>query len=124
MKTLYLEDLQGKTETEIKKHLVEEYTAPKDEIKKYKIIIAYESVGRWGCDSSSFFLLQNKETEEYFEVHGSHCSCCGFEDQFSPERTTLRYLKSKRFDFSKLIGGYDNSPKSNIDAVHSFLKSL
>jgi len=119
MKTLYLEDLAGKTETEIKAHLVKEYTAPKDEIKKYKIIVAYESVGNWGCDSSSFFLLQNKETGKYFEIHGSHCSCYGFENQFNPEKTTLKYLKSEKFFF--YTGGYDDNQDSNQESVKQFL---
>jgi hypothetical protein len=72
---LALEDLAGKSEDEIRKHIAEEY-APADDVADFRILIAYESVGNWGCDSSSFFLLE--KNGELFENHGSHCSCYGF----------------------------------------------
>ena len=69
MKAIFLEDLKNLTELQIKKHIATEYsdeysTDPDKlllkELKEYNILIAYESVGSWGCDSSSFFLIQNK----------------------------------------------------------------
>ena len=48
MKTLYLADLAGWTEKEIKEHFVTEYKAPKELVEQFKVIIAYESVGEWG----------------------------------------------------------------------------
>ena len=122
MKHLFLEDLKNFNHAEVKQHLIEEYTAPKIEMKNYDVIIAYESVGSWGCDSTSFFLLKNKTTNKYFEIHGSHCSCYGFENQFKPELTTLKYLKSEKWDF--YVGGYDSSPNSNKAEVKAFLKTL
>lgn len=74
MKQLFLADLADMTEEEIKRHLISEYGAPQVALDKLDILIAYESVGRWGCDSSSFFLVQDKATKDLFEVHGSHCS--------------------------------------------------
>lgn len=38
------------------------------------------------------FVLFRKDGELY-EVHGSHCSCYGLEDQWSPERTSVDYLQ-------------------------------
>ena len=87
----------------------------------YNILIAYESVGSWGCDSSSFFLLQKKSSGRLFEVHGSHCSCYGFEGQWTPEKTTKKYLKSDKFYFS--CGGYDSDDERNKQAVQTFISN-
>ena len=101
-----LQDLKGKSEKEILKHLCETYSGDgigngcpdKSDIKKAKeklagkkVLIAYESVGSWGCDSSSFFLLKDSKTKDLFEVHGSHCSCFGFEGQLKLEPTSISY---------------------------------
>lgn len=122
MKQLLLEDLLNMTEEEIRRHLIEDYEASKEDLDKYDILIAYESVGSWGCDSNSFFLLQEKSTRKYFGVYGSHCSCYGFEGQFEPEEHSLEYLKSKHFSF--YCGGYDNNEESNIKAVLDYIKEL
>jgi hypothetical protein len=122
MKTLFLEDLANFTEDQIKEHLIEEYQARKSEVEMYDILIAYESVGSFGCDSTSFFLLKDKESGELFEVHGSHCSCYGFETQFEPSPTTIEYLKSNHFSF--YTGGYDGNRSENENAVIDFLKAM
>lgn len=119
MKQLFLEDLKDFTEKEIREHLVSEYEATKEGIDRFDILIAYESVGSWGCDSSSFFLFRDRETKELYENHGSHCSCYGFEGQFSPEKTTIEYLKSDNFYFS--TGGYDSSDVANTKAVKDYI---
>ena len=76
-----------------------------------------------GCNSSSFFLFKNKLNGEFKELHGSHCSCYGFEDQFSLEDTSIEYLKSDNFGFS--TGGYDDDEKENNKIkVKEFLKEL
>jgi hypothetical protein len=54
---LLLEDLKGKTEAEVKAHLVREYEAESGIVEDLEILIGYESVCDWGCDSSSFFLF-------------------------------------------------------------------
>lgn len=45
-----------------------------------------------------------------YEVHGSHCSCMGLEDQWSPEETSVDALKvrnyshgSMQYDLSKFL---------------------
>ena len=111
MNKLYLEDLSGLSEDEVKKHIVSSYEVDASEVDKYEILVSYESVGSWGCDSSSWILLKDKETGKLFETHGSHCSCYGFEGQFEPEETTVDYLQSDKFFFC--CGGYDNSAEEN-----------
>lgn len=121
MKQLFLEDLAGLTEDEVKAHIKDSY-AYNGDLSKYKILIAYESVGSWGCDSSSWFLLLDIYSGKLYETHGSHCSCYGFEDQFNPEETTLEYLKSDKFYLS--TGGYDNDSDTNKVLVRKFLQAM
>ena len=92
---------------------------PGKELARFNILVAYMCEGNWGCDSSAWLLLQERETKALFEVHGSHCSCYGFEDQWKPEPTTPAYLHSEQFSFS--CGGYDNSKDANQKAVKDFL---
>ena len=122
MDNLYLEDLSGLSEEEVKKHIVSSYEVEQSEIDKYEILVAYESVGSWGCDSSSWILLKEKSTGLLFENHGSHCSCYGFEDQFEPEETTVEYLQSDKFYLC--CGGYDDNGEENKRLVKEYLSNL
>lgn len=124
---LLLEDLKGRTEAEIKLHLVKEYEADPNILEDLEILIGYESVGDWGCDSSSFFLLKDKDGNLY-EMHGSHCSCYGFEGQFDLEKTTVEALKFRiNESYNKTVfytGGYDDNENINIEAVNNYILSL
>lgn len=122
MNQLFLEDLAGLTNEEVIQHIVRDYEADKELVNKFKVLIAYESVGSWGCDSSSWFLLKEKNTGKLFETHGSHCSCHGFEGQFEPEETNLEYLKSERFYFN--CGGYDDNADENRKKVKEFISKM
>jgi hypothetical protein len=122
MKNLFLEDYAGGTEEEIRNHIAESYETDRQSLDKYDILIAYQSVGSWGCDSSAFLLLRDKETGELLENHGSHCSCYGFEGQFEPEQTTIEYLNSEHFSF--ICGGYDCNKDENRTAVNEYIKDL
>lgn len=123
---LLLEDLKGMSEAEVKSHLVREYEAESGLVDDLEILIGYESVGSWGCDSSSFFLLRDKEGKLY-EVHGSHCSCYGFEGQFELEETTIEALKfriNESYNHSVFYtGGYDDHEKENIKAATDYILS-
>ena len=128
MKTL--QDLADQTEAQIKDHLAKEYSIESDAIRKanrkllngLQILLAYESVGSWGCDSSSFFLLRDKKTKELFEINGSHCSCYGFEEQFELESTTKEALQMRANKGSVFYtGGYDDNSKENTEIVLDFI---
>jgi len=132
---LFLADLKDYTEQEVKQHLSNEYAGKdgnhgtqndKGELLKlldeYNVLVGYESVGNWGCDSSSYFLLQNKVTLEYFETSGSHCSCYGFEGQFYLSPVDVTYLKSDKFYLG--CGGYDDDSDENRESVKLFLQTL
>lgn len=121
-KRLTLEDLTDETDEQIRAHWVSKWEIKQEEAEIYNPIASYESVGDYGCDSSAWFLIQDRETGALLEVHGSHCSCNGFEGQFTPEPTTLEYLKSDKFGLS--CGGYDGNEAGNKAAVVAFLKTL
>lgn len=122
MEQLFLEDLEGMSEKGIKKHIRSSYETDSENVNDFEFLIAYESVGSWGCDSSSWFLMKNKNTGELFENHGSHCSCYGFEGQWSPESTTKEYLQSDHFYFS--TGGYDGNRDNNTKLVKEYISKL
>jgi hypothetical protein len=131
---LFLGDLKERKEEEIKEHIAREYADENvreygkanpellNVLADYDIVIAYESVGDYGCDSSSFFVIHNKKTGQLFENHGSHCSCYGFEGQWKPEETSVEYLKSDKFNFH--TGGYDNEEDENKRMVKDFVNNL
>ena len=138
MKVLFLEDLAGKSESEIKEHIAGNYSGSvsgfdygeptdsdinkvREELKEFSILIAYEHVGSWGCDSSSYFLLK-KSDGSYYEFSGSHCSCYDFEGQFDLQCAPLEYLKSDRFSF--YCGGYDDNSEENEKLVKEFVSAL
>jgi hypothetical protein len=130
---LFLADLSEKSEQEIKEHVAKEYGSVSSvdygtpdatiqkELATCKVLVAYESVGSWGCDSSSYFLFKRRNGT-MFEVLGSHCSCDGFEGQWSPQEATVEYLKSDKFYLG--TGGYDDNSDENQRAVKEFFATL
>ena len=140
---LALEDLKDYSEQQVLKHLAENYSGEKsgfdygeitnsdiekanELLKNMEVLVAYQSVGNWGCDSSAFYLLKDKNSGKLFEVHGSHCSCYGFEGQLNLEETTVEALKF-RVNNAKYIfstGGYDDNDSENKQKVSDFVLSL
>lgn len=117
MTPLYLEDNKGYLPEQVRGHVIQHWNAPAD-LDGMEILIAYESVGSWGCDSNGWYLL--KKGDEYYEVHGSHCSCYGFEEQWKPEKTTVAYLLSEQFSFGR--GGYDSDSEGNFNAAKEWIR--
>ena len=127
---LALEDLKGMTEFQVKKHLELGYTGEGVSISEVAtlledmdILIAYESVGSWGCDSTSFYLFKDKAGKLY-ELHGSHCSCYGFEGQFRLEESNAEVLKTRAKGKNYRLfstGGYDVNSDSNVDEAKKYI---
>lgn len=129
MDSLFIGDLKDMSKEEVVEHIKSDYingekneSENKSKLEGFELLIAYESVGSWGCDSSSFFLFKRKSDGVLFENHGSHCSCYGFEGQFSPEETNLEYLNSDKFCF--YTGGYDEDSSNNEKLVSDFMAKL
>ena len=139
---LALEDLKDYDETKVLEHLANSYsgkesgfsygeineadvTEAKEKLKNMEVLVAYESVGSWGCDSSSFFLLRDKTTNKLYEVHGSHCSCYGFEGQLNLEETEVKALKARNDKHGVFYtGGYDENEDKNKRLVFEFISAL
>ena len=126
MKTLFLADLQNKSEKEIKDRVAEEYETDRKALDKISFLIAYESVSSWGCDSASYFLVRDKLTGALFDVRGSHCSCYGFEDQWELETVELAALKAraKKGETRMFPGGYDEDAEKNQTAIKEFILKM
>lgn len=124
MKTLIIGgDFKGiTTQKELIEVIASHYEVSKASLAKWKFLIAYQDTGSWGCDSSSFFLLQEKSTGKYFEVHGSHCSCFGFEGQWEPEETILERFLGRDWYFP--AGGYDDDSDKHRDMVLEYIMKL
>jgi hypothetical protein len=123
MKTLFLADLAGMDREKLLAHIKESYEPEEFDFRGCVFLVAYESVGSYGCDSSSFFLF--RRDEKLYEVHGSHCSCYGFEDQWKPGETSVVALKHRAKEgrvFS--AGGYDDNETENQRIVTEFVKKL
>jgi hypothetical protein len=43
----------------------------------------------------AFVLYRNKKDGQLYEVNGSHCSCYGLEDQWTPEDTNIAVLRHR-----------------------------
>ena len=124
MTSLYLEDMNGMTESEIKNHVATYYqeyaysglNVPDkcllDELKQYNILIAYEEEG--GYDGESYFLLRKKSNGRYYEVHGSHCSYYGFEGQWGPELCSKKYLNSDKWNCGIQLNEHENLVRAYI----------
>jgi hypothetical protein len=117
---LAVEDLAGLDEAGVREHIVCSFEIEEKELDGFEVLIAYESVGSWGCDSSNWFLL--RKDGQLYENHGSHCSCNGFEEQWAPEETSIEYLLSDKFSFS--MGGDDGDQNGNRDAVDREIRLL
>lgn len=109
---LALCDFAGWSEQQVKEHLVNVYQATREEVDRFKILIAHECEDSY--DGYSNFLLEEKSTGKVFEIHGSHCSCYGFEGQFKPEATTAEYLLSEHAGWYSEEGSAKNWVRENI----------
>lgn len=60
-----------------------------------------------------------------YEIHGSHCSCYGFEDQLDLEPTTKEALLM-RINKKELFycGGYDENTKENQLLARNFINQM
>ena|ERR1700688_83073 len=68
-----------------------------EEAEPEEVIVAVLDEGYY--DGSAYVIYRNKD--KYYILHGSHCSCYGFEDQFYPEEYEKEEFKEcmKRANF-------------------------
>jgi len=83
------------SEEDLRDHWRGEWEADEGLISRFEPLAASGDLGDY--EEGAWFLLRDKESGELFEVSGSHCSCYGFEGQFNPKKTTVKYLLSDKF---------------------------
>ena len=135
--SLFLGDMEGLSENDVFDHIVQDYAPDGDHdgvvsesdaqplresLSQCRLLIAYESVGHWGCDSTSWFLLEDLSSGILYVIQGFHDSCFGFEGQGEMESTCAEYLLSDNFYFP--TGGYDEDSKKNTQLVKDKLQEL
>lgn len=94
---LYFGELVGLSEEQVIEKTASEFCVDEEILKQYHFIIA--DIDHCGYEGDAYFLISHRETGELFEVSGSHCSCMGFEDQWSPKLTTVSYLCSQHYSY-------------------------
>jgi hypothetical protein len=68
--------------------VLREFNITEDSLRGYKILLAWYGYGSY--DGAAFVLFSRGR--KLYEVNGSHCSCYGLEDQWSPEETSAEAL--------------------------------
>lgn len=72
--------------------------------------------GQESYEGSAFVLLVRDG--KLYEVHGSHCSCMGLEDQWSEEETSTAALRKRTWP-SGLADGTEKRMKELLDILDS-----
>lgn len=83
--------------------MLEDFNITADSLAPYKVLLAAYTYENYSGEA--FVLLRRKEDGKFFEVNGSHCSCYGLEDQWSPEEIEPEALRMRRPD---ACAGYKN----------------
>lgn len=55
-------------------------------------------------DYDGYAMVIFSKEGKLYEVNGSHCSCYGLEDQWTPEETSLEVLKTRNYSYGDLQG--------------------
>lgn len=125
---LALADFAGMDQASVKEKIAEDFGIDISLLADCEIVVAYMSVGSYGCDSGAFIVF--RKNGELYEVNGSHCSCHGFESkdyyggnetQWEPERIESADAVVKREDWVLACGGYDDDRAANAAAIRAAL---
>jgi hypothetical protein len=84
---------------------VEDVFAQFEENPDANIQIVYAHYEQDTYDGSAIVFFYDKATKRYFEVHGSHCSCYGLENQWSPSAIEAKALELRLKDGYFYDGG-------------------
>ena len=91
----FFEDFKGYTVKEVLEWIKDNH----EESFPGNLIPFYGELNEDSYDGSMKALLVDPTSGEFFEIHGSHCSCFGFEGQLTPEICPIQYLeKGKQWE--------------------------
>lgn len=68
--------------------VISEFNLKEDALEHVHVLFA--AYACYSYEGSAFVLYE--QDGKLYEVHGSHCSCYGLEDQWQPEETSWLYL--------------------------------
>jgi hypothetical protein len=93
-----------------------------EDIPHIHLKILYADYNQEGYEGDAYVLGYNKSTKQFFEVHGSHCSCYGLEGQWEEEYyadyATFVAAKEKVFAGDRSWSQY----AANSDSLKEFLE--
>jgi hypothetical protein len=95
MEKLLLNNLEGLSEEALVETIAYEFQIEKSEVQKYEVLIG--KIHDYDYESDAYFLLRDRATGVLYEAGGSHCSCMGYEGQWSPAITSKEYLLSAHY---------------------------
>ena len=101
------------------------YTYPP---KPKNIVILIDYYHYADYEGYGYVLGYNKDTKQFFEVHGSHCSCYELEGQWEEEYTTLEEIKLhtekqlKALEEKEYKYTYDDETLDRLNQVKSLLE--
>lgn len=81
----------------LREQVIEDYAISADELEPFEVLYHYYEID--GYSGTAFTLLRSHVDGTILENEGSHCSCMGLEDQFTPGRTNKAALL-RRFSAS------------------------
>ena len=93
MRNLFLGDLDSYKYNEVVDKISHDFQVEKSELDKMEFLIAYIEEANW--EGTAYCLVRDRETGSLYEIHGGHCSCNGFEEQWIPQIISKEYLLSK-----------------------------
>lgn len=97
-----------------KKDLCYEFKIDEGKLEGCQVLVAMYSQGSY--EGTAFVLFAKGDV--LYEVHGSHCSCYGLEEQWDPEETTHEAL-AHRMEKGSLFYTYGDV---DMDSVHKEVK--
>lgn len=102
IKPVYLEDWDTLKQVE------NDFELKDNELEDIEILLAYYSYEDYQGEAFVLFRRDGK----LYEVNGSHCSCYGLEDQWSPEEVMLEELEHRVTEGTFGLGYsyYDDAP--------------
>lgn len=90
----------------------------KGALESSEVLFAFYGGGSYEGQS----LVIYKKDGKYFEVNGSHCSCYGLEDQWSPEETTLESIFQRYFTDDERMPYVFYHDRKAYDALRTILE--
>jgi len=118
MRSPYMGSLEGMEQADVIRYIEEEFRMEFDFTPEF--IVAY--MGGDGYSGQAYFLFAHEG--EVYEVEADHCSCYGFEGQWSPAYVTRAYLENRLANGS-FFPHYSTTEKrwheKTAEAIHTWI---